>query len=100
MDTKDSIELARAERARLILEDPLVVDALADIRAELLAAWQASPARDTEGREHLFRFFKVAEKFELSLKTHMETGALVSAHLRAEEERKSALARAKEFFRG
>ncbi|OMG85400.1 hypothetical protein [Achromobacter xylosoxidans] len=100
MDTKDSIDLARAERARLILEDPLVVEALADIRAELLAAWQASPARDTEGREHLFRFFKVAEKFELALKIHMETGALVSAHLRAEEERKSALTRAKEFLRG
>lgn len=100
MDTKDSTDLARAERARVILEDPLVVDALADIRAELLAAWQASPARDTDGREHLFRFFKVAEKFELALKSHMETGALVSAHLRAEEERKSALTRAKEFFRG
>lgn len=100
MDTKDRTDLARAERARLILEDPLVVDALADIRAELLAAWQASPARDTEGREHLFRFFKVAEKFELALKSHMETGALVSAHLRAEEERKSALTRAKEFLRG
>ncbi|CAB3928447.1 hypothetical protein [Achromobacter deleyi] len=100
MDTKDSIDLARAERARLILEDPLVVDALADIRAELQAAWQASPARDVEGREHLFRFFKVAEKFEHALKTHMETGALVSANLRAEEERKSVLARAKEFIRG
>lgn len=100
MDHKDSIDLARAERARLILEDPLVADALAAIRAELFAAWQESPARDAEGREHLFRFFKVAEKFELALKIHMETGALVSAHLKAEEERKSALARAKEFIRG
>lgn len=100
MDHKDSTDLARAERARLILEDPLVADALAAIRTELMAAWQASPARDTEGREHLFRFFKVAETFERALKTHMETGALVSAHLRAEDERKSLLARAKEKIYG
>ena len=100
MDDQQRFDLARAERAKLILEDELVTTALEDMRATIRTAWEASPARDTEGREHLHRYMKVIGQFEGHLRKHMETGKLIAAELQAEEERKGIMARAMQRVRG
>jgi hypothetical protein len=42
---------ARAANAKRLLEDPLLQEALSKIKAEAVAAWEATAARDTEARE-------------------------------------------------
>ncbi|TSP11445.1 hypothetical protein [Cupriavidus campinensis] len=93
MDERVIAEIARAERAKLILEDPMVAEALTAMRDHIMQAWQESPARDKEGREELFRYIKVIGQFESVFRTHIETGALAAHQLRTEEERNSVLAR-------
>lgn len=96
MDDRSAEDLARAGRARLILEDPLVVAALDGIKSQLREAWESSPARDKEGREEVYRFMRVAGMFEAALRKHIETGEIAAHHLRTEEEQKSLMDRLRE----
>lgn len=93
MDDRSAEQIARAQRAKLILEDPLVVAAFGDIRAQLRQAWEESPARDKEGREELYRFMRVASKFEAAFRAHVETGEIAAHQLRVEEEQKTLMDR-------
>lgn len=93
MDDRTAEQVARAQRAKLILEDPLVVAALTDIKTELRQAWEASPARDKEGREELYRLMRMANSFESAFRIHIETGEIAAHKLRAEEEQQSLLER-------
>lgn len=93
MDERTADELARAQRAKLILEDPLMVAALSGIKDQLRAAWEASPARDKEGREEIYRFMRVANSFETALRVHIETGEIAAHHLRTEEEQQTLMER-------
>jgi len=93
MDERVVAEIARADRAKLILEDPMVVDALTSMREHIMQAWKDSPARDKEGREELFRYIKVIGQFESVFRAHIETGALAAHQLQTEEERRTVLSR-------
>lgn len=74
-------ELQRGENARRILEDPLFIEAVETIRAEIAAKWQGSPARDTEGRERLYLSRKMLDKIEGHLQSVMASGRLAQATL-------------------
>lgn len=50
-----SDEIARAGRARQILEDPMIVEAFSSVEKTMTDAWKDSPDTDTEGRERCFR---------------------------------------------
>ena len=80
-------ELRRGERARAILDDPLVKEARERLRAELLAAWEASPARDAEGREALWQLLKLSERFFGQFESLVMTGRLAAETLAAAERR-------------
>ena len=74
-------ERIRGERARQILEDPMVRDALDAIEAETIAKWEMTPARDTEAREKLWMFYVVSKKFRNTLKETMDTGKMAAIQL-------------------
>jgi hypothetical protein len=69
-------ELQRGETARRILDDPLFIEAVESIRAEITQQWNQSPARDTEGRERLYLSRKMLDKIELNLASVMDSGKL------------------------
>ena len=100
MEDQARIDIGRAERARAILEDEMVKGALADMKRLIVEAWEQSPVRDVEGREHLHRYLKVIGQFEGAFIAHITTGKVAAHHIRAEEERKSAMARIMERVRG
>lgn len=86
--TNPQTDIDRAEHAARLLQDQLLQDALAAIKAEVVRAWIDCPARDKEGKEALWQLGKTADKFEALLKGYIETGKLATANLKAYEERR------------
>lgn len=82
-------EIVRAERARQIMEDPLVKGALTDIKTAVVEQWLRAPVKDSELREYLWAIYVGTSKFEEILKSHMETGVLAAEQLRTKEARKA-----------
>lgn len=69
------------DQARLVLENEAFAAAFADMKTEITAQWETSPARDTEGREELFKLLKLANKLELILRSSMDDGKLAKHEL-------------------
>jgi len=62
-------EVARAKEAKAILESPLFIGAIDAIRQEVYRAWLVSNAKDTEGRENLFKMQRAVERLAQNMKT-------------------------------
>jgi hypothetical protein len=69
-------EIARSEAAKRLYNDPLFKEAMDVVRREIIEKWEATPARDVEGREWLWQFHQAANKFDSVFKTWLETGKL------------------------
>jgi hypothetical protein len=70
--------ISKGQQASRILDEPIVKEALSAIKAEIIEQWSATPARDAEGREWVWRHYKVAERFEAMLRGYIETGRIES----------------------
>ena len=75
-------QVSRGQRAKELLEDPLLQDSLKAIRNKLDTEWKNSPLRDVEGREKIFFLVKAIDEFEAMLISEMETGKLASEQLK------------------
>lgn len=75
--TIDDEKLRAAERAKLILTDPLIEAALANMKAEAIQRWERSALNDVEGREAAWRMVKATEAFTAELTRHIDTGNMV-----------------------
>mgnify|MGYP001617394335 CR=1 FL=1 len=68
----------RAEAARQLLENKLLTETLDAIERDIFQQWEDIPARDVEGRELCWRYYKTARKFRAILQSTMESGKLAS----------------------
>jgi hypothetical protein len=84
-------ERKRGHDAEALLDNPLFVEAKAAIRNELLKAWEASPARDTEGRERIWISINLLEKLTAAIAMHATTGKLAAKQLTDMGDRKKFL---------
>jgi hypothetical protein len=75
--------IARAERARQLLEEPLIKEALTKIREDIVRNWQLVALRDTELKDKFHMLYGIVDRFEACLKEHMETGAIESFNLKS-----------------
>lgn len=82
--TEDAIR--RAERAKEILEHPLVVEAFADLDAYYTRAFRNSDPVASETREDAYRMLRAMDAFKAVFEAHLENGKLAEARL-ADEER-------------
>lgn len=87
-------DMARAARAREVLENEEFSGAMAEIRKELTEQWMKSPARDQEGREKLWLMLKMADKLESTLRQTIDTGKLAKVEL---ERQRTLAERARSF---
>ena len=87
-------EIDRARQAQELAEHPLFVEAVEQYKTRLMDEWAASPARDKEGREHLWLMVKTVSVVEGHLKELMQTGKLATIQL---EQKKSLMQRAKDW---
>jgi hypothetical protein len=77
----DTLEVTRGQRARALLDDPLVDEAFAAIERECLAEWRRAPARDVEGRERLWLMLKMAERFKAHFVNLIDSGRLAGERI-------------------
>lgn len=89
-------ELRRAEQARQVIETPIVKDTLDMMERELYEAWLATPARDQEGRDWIWRQAVVARKFRDILLGTMESGKLAQDRIK---EQKSVTEKMSDYYR-
>lgn len=75
----------RAQYAAQILDNPVFKDAVEVIRAETVRMWADCPARDTEGREHLWKLYKINEKFFNIFRGYVEAGKLADVREKQEQ---------------
>lgn len=83
--TDDTLErdTIRSDRARQLLDDPLLNEGFSVLRDELIKAWLDSPIRDVEGRERLFHYVKLIDKLKGWLATVVETGGIAQYQIEA-----------------
>ena len=74
-------EAARGLRANELMVDELMVQAFETLQKRLQDEWQASPARDTEGRERLWLMTKLLKNVADHLSEVAQTGKLASLQL-------------------
>lgn len=78
-------KLARAESAKRILDDPMVIEALATIEAEIIEQFHSCPVRDLEGMRLLQGELRRARKFKTILQGVIEHGKMATYDIREKE---------------
>lgn len=68
----------RAARARQLLDDPLLQEAIASIKTEAMQAWENTAARDTEAREIAWLTVKVANRITAALEGMVDDGKIAA----------------------
>ena len=58
-----------------------------------MGEWEACPARDVEGREELWKYYKLAKKFRGILQGMVESGKVAAFH---EQEKRTFMERSRE----
>lgn len=77
-------EIERGVQAMGVLDEPIFREAVNTLRARYAEEWEATPARDTEGREQLWKLMKSLSAVEGHLKIVMETGKLARIQIQQE----------------
>jgi hypothetical protein len=73
--------LARAARAKLLLEDELLADAFDMLDREYVKAWRESHARDTDARERLWQAVQIVAKVRSHLSSAVSNGKIAQREL-------------------
>jgi len=81
----------RAWKAKELLSNELLLEALEAIEKEVILAWESCPARDHDGKEQFWQLFKTSKKFRGLLNGYIETGKLATSELARKETFKDKL---------
>jgi hypothetical protein len=74
---------ARASAAQRLLDDPMLIEALANIRHAAINAWEATPIADTQAREFAWLTVKVVGRIEAELQSVIDSGKIAAARIQA-----------------
>jgi hypothetical protein len=80
---------ARASQAQRLMDDPLLIEALGNIRAAAIQAWEATPVQDANGsvegpnrqREIAWLTVKVVRRIEAELQSIIDNGKIAAARV-------------------
>jgi hypothetical protein len=73
----------RAANAQRLMDDPLLIEALANIRQAAIKAWQATPVADQQAREFAWLTVKVVGRIEAELQSIVDNGKIAAARVQA-----------------
>ena len=74
---------SRAARAKALAEDPMLVEAFANIRNTAIAAWEATKTEQAEQREFAWLTVKVISRIEAELQSVIDNGEIAARRLQA-----------------
>ncbi len=74
-------QVARAERARQLLNDPMIQDALKTMRENFFDDIQSSHMKDVETRDNAYLMLKTIGLFELQFKRAIDGGKVAQSIL-------------------
>lgn len=72
---------ARASHAKRLAEDPMLVEALANIRDAAVRSWEGTSTAQTEQREFAWLTVKVVSRIEAELQSIIDNGAIAAARV-------------------
>ena len=78
----DYTDEQRGTNAGNLLNNPLLQKALNASRETIMTAWQATPIRDQEGREYLWKLHQASLRFEEILVGYVQNGEIAKANLK------------------
>jgi hypothetical protein len=73
----------RAAHAQRLMDDPLLIEALANIRHQAINAWQATATADQQQREIAWLTVKVVNRIEAELQSIIDEGKIAAARVQA-----------------
>ena len=88
----DQQKIDRGVRAERLLGDPMLAEGFDAVRQAILAKFETSPVRDTEGRERLFLMLKALNDVKGHLEQAVREGKF-AVKLREEKRRFSVFSR-------
>ena len=74
-------EVSRGEKAKLLLDEPIIKEAFETLKEEFQAAILATKHDEDPARRTLWQAYHVTDKVENHLRTVMETGKLAAAQI-------------------
>jgi hypothetical protein len=74
---------ARAAQARRLLDDPLLIEALANIRDGAIKAWESTSIDQTNARDMAWLTVKVVGRIEGELQSIIDNGAIAASRVQA-----------------
>lgn len=73
----------RAAHAQRLMEDQLLVEAFANVRAAAIAAWEATKADDAAARETAWLTVKVIARVQGELQSIIDNGVIAARRVQA-----------------
>lgn len=86
-------QVQRAREAALVLDNPAYVEAMRQLKGQVIAQWKECPVRDREGQLLLLQLAKLTDKFEAMLTGMVETGKLAQHRIDLDRERNESMAK-------
>ncbi len=74
---------ARAAHAKRLMDDPMLMEALANIRLAATNAWQSTGTADTQAREFAWLTVKVVSRIEAEFESIVTDGKIAAARIQA-----------------
>lgn len=84
---KLSEQIARGERAREIVNDPLVKKVFEEIESEIFTGWKITEGGDKEARENCYLLHRTLQHFKQKFETMMINGRAAETELKAQKEK-------------
>jgi hypothetical protein len=75
------VERNRGERAAAIMRDPLVAEALEEIRTSYIEGWSNSGPQDADVRERAYHMLQAHDAFVRHFQSVIETGEMAAQQL-------------------
>jgi hypothetical protein len=80
-EDKLSRDIVRGAQAKALIDNELLAEAFARLDADYIAAWRATPARDTDARERLWQATQIVGLVRDHLAAVLSNGKLAQRQL-------------------
>lgn len=86
-------DMARAEEAQRLIDNPMFAQAFADTRTAVMAAWAQCDTKDKDTLQELHIMVKALDKVQRCITSHIENGKVAAHEIEGRKRRMFGLVR-------